>query len=238
VTIDRVMVVVPARNEAHCVAPAVAAIAASARRIAGAVVHLVVVDDASDDATAAVADAAMVQHRQPGVVVRTCAGTAALARRIGITEGAAITPHPERCLVLSTDADSEVPADWIERYIEHARRGELAVAGIVDLLDDADAAEFVDRWRSDYGATLGLAGHHPHVHAANLGVRLDAYLLVGGFDALERAEDIDLWRRLRSAGIEPLADSSIVVRTSGRRHGRVREGFAHALALAYPTGTT
>ena len=59
--------------------------------------------------------------------------------------------------------------------------------------------------------------------------------LPGGYSG---AEDIDLWRRLRSAAIEPLADSSIVVATSGRRHGRVREGFAHALALAYPTDTT
>jgi glycosyltransferase involved in cell wall biosynthesis len=232
---DKVAIVLPARNEAHCIASAIDAIACAARRSDKVSVHLVVVDDASDDATATVARAALAENRQSGVVVRTNAGTAARARRAGIEAVVRATPRPERCWLLSTDADSQVPVDWIERYLEHARLGEIAVAGVVDLIDDSDAVAFGDRWRADYGATLEVDGRHPHVHAANLGLRLDVYTLVGGFGAVERAEDIDLWRRLRSAGVEPLADSSIVVATSGRRQGRVEEGFAHALALAYPT---
>jgi hypothetical protein len=230
-----VAVVVPARDESHCVARSIAAIARAARRAVGVSGGVVGGDDARTATTRAVAEQALTANEVSGCVVRTLAGSASMARRAGVAEVVRTTPRPERCWVLSTDADSEVPIDWIERYLQHAERGAVAVAGVVDLIDDHDAAGFVDRWRSDYGATLGDDGRHPHVHAANLGVRLDAYVRVGGFGDLARAEDIDLWRRLRSIGVEPVADASIVVWTSGRRHGRVAQGFAHALALAYPT---
>lgn len=232
---DDVVVVVPAHNESHCIARAIDAIARASRQTVDVSVRVVVVDDDSSDMTSAVASRALDSSGLCGVVVRARAGSASMARRAGVAEAARTTQAAARCWVLSTDADSEVPADWIERYLEHARAGALAVAGVVDLIDDADAAGFVDRWRTDYGATLGADGRHPHVHAANLAVRLDAYLLVDGFGDVARAEDIDLWRRLRDVGVEPVADTSIVVATSGRREGRVERGFAHALALAYPT---
>ncbi|MEZ5258239.1 MAG: hypothetical protein R2705_15435 [Ilumatobacteraceae bacterium] len=161
----------------------------------------------------------------------------AAQRRLGESGSRAArrASRSERWWLLSTDADSMVPCDWIARYLAHARRGALAVAGVVDVVDDEETGSFVERWRADYGATLRPDGRHPHVHAANLGVRFDAYTAVDGFRPVPRAEDIDLWRRLRALGIEPVADASIVVATSGRRSGRVGEGFAHALALAYPT---
>jgi hypothetical protein len=123
------------------------------------------------------------------------------------------------------------------RHLAHADRGVLAVAGVVDLLDDDDdSADFTARWRRDYGQTIADDGRHPHAHATNLGVRLDVYRAVGGYRQTTGAEDTDLWRRLRLAGVQPLADASIVVATSGRRTGRVADGFAHALATQYPVG--
>ena len=196
-----------------------------------------VVDHGSTDGTRAEANRALAHLGQQGVHIRLVSATrggVGTARHIGIR---ALTDHwtdPEGSWVLSTDADSRVRPDWIARYLDHAAAGAIAVAGIVDLLDDAESGGFRGRWRSDYGSTIRSDGRHPHAHAANLGVRLDAYRSVGGFRDVGPADDRDLWRRLRRRGIEPVADASIVVDTSGRRAGRVPTGFAHALSTLYP----
>ena len=83
------------------------------------------------------------------------------------------------------------------------------------------------------GACSPQAADTPHVHCANLAVRLDALDGVGGFGHQRRAEDIDLWQRLRRAGFSVRADSTSVVTTSARLDGRVSGGFATALASAY-----
>jgi hypothetical protein len=143
---------------------------------------------------------------------------------------------PGTTWVLSTDADSVVPPDWVDRHLAHARRGAVAVAGVVDLVDDADGRGIRSPWWADYGSTLHPDRTHPHVHAANLGVRLDVYDDVSGFAIDEQVEDIGLWDRLRAAGHQPIADSSIVVWTSARVDGRVVVGgFAGALNALYRT---
>jgi hypothetical protein len=71
---------------------------------------------------------------------------------------------------------------------------------------------------------------HPHVHGANLGFSLAAYLQVGGFTHQECGEDVDLVSRLRRAGLAVLATGDDPVTTSGRRTSRVRGGFADYLS--------
>jgi len=72
-------------------------------------------------------------------------------------------------------------------------------------------------------------GTHPHVHGANLGVRADAYLAVGGWADLATAEDHDLWRRLGAAGAALVTTIEAPVTTSGRGDGRAPSGFAALL---------
>ena len=71
---------------------------------------------------------------------------------------------------------------------------------------------------------------HGHVHGANLGVRADAYLAVGGFAPLAVHEDVGLVARLRDAGHPWVATDRCRVRTSGRTESRVDGGFATFLA--------
>ena len=78
-------------------------------------------------------------------------------------------------------------------------------------------------------ATITTSGH-PHVHGANLGFSLAAYLQVGGFTHQERGEDVDLVSRFRRAGLVVLATADDPVATSGRRTSRVRGGFADYLS--------
>lgn len=236
--VDRVGIVLPARDEAGRVADAIAAIGDAARAVRpGIAVVVTVVDHGSTDGTGAIARRALADLREIGVTTRSLSATrggVGTARHIGIV---AMTEHwrrPERAWLLSTDADSRVRPDWIVRYVRHAEAGALAVAGIVDLFDDGESSDFRDRWRTDYGASVCPDGTHPHAHAANLGVRLDAYRSAGGFRDVGPADDRDLWRRLRAGGVVPVADSSIVVDTSGRRAGRVPSGFAAALSSLYP----
>lgn len=237
-SIDTVAVVVPARNEVDRIESALASVHHAVRHLPpdGPEVRVVIVDDASSDGTAACATRALERLAVDHTVASCVAGAASRARQVGVDLVMASVTRWDRCWLLSTDADTRVARDWILRHLAHAADGALAVAGIVDLIDDEDASDFLGRWRSDYGATLDGSGSHPHVHAANLGVRLDVLVRAGGFGELERAEDLDLWRRIRAIGIEPVADTGIVVETSGRRLGRVAAGFAHALASLYPAG--
>jgi hypothetical protein len=138
-----------------------------------------------------------------------CAATTALRRYNG---------SRRRCWLANTDADCEVPADWLLDQVALARRGFVAVAGIIDVDSFVEHELHVkDSFRRSY--RIQSDGWHPHVHGANMGIRADAYL---------RAHD--LWRRLESCGGRRLADATLQVLTSGRREGRAPLGFAAALA--------
>lgn len=223
------LVVVPARDEATRLGACLGVLHVSLVAWGGRF-HVVVVDDASGDGTGVVARDGLTAMGERGMIVQGVGSTAGRARAVGVEQA---REHwrldPARTWVLSTDADSVVPVDWVSRHLAHARGGTVAVAGVVDLRDDADARAVRSLWENDYLPTLRVDGSHPHVHAANLGVRLDAYLAVGGFRDVARAEDIDLWRRLRADGHVPVADGDVVVATSARLRGRVEAGFAGAL---------
>lgn len=225
-------VVIPARDEADGIGAAVESVVDACAAVRQRCT-IVVVDDASSDGTTSVARAALYSHDGPGYVLPVRAGRASRARSAGADLFGRTIEDPTRSWMLSTDADSVVPHDWVARFLTHAAHGAVAVAGVVELIDDEDGRRVGPAWRTDYGATISADGSHPHVHAANLGVRMDVYTEAGGFAGLERAEDIDLWRRIRAIGHAPVADAGLVVATSARLAGRVEVGFASALQRLY-----
>lgn len=225
-------IVIPARDEAEHIDEAVRAVGRACAKVRATCV-VVVVDDSSTDGTPEVARGALADIDAIGLLVTGRYGRASTARCAGVQRLRSAATDPADTWLLSTDADSVVPDTWIESYQAHHRRGAVAVAGIVDLIDDEAGRLIGERWRGEYGATIAHDLSHPHVHAANLAIRLDVYDEVGGFAELDRIEDIDLWRRVRSAGYSTVADSSIVVATSARMTGRVEVGFAKALHRLY-----
>ena len=167
---------------------------------------------------------------QRGEVLECTVRSPGSARRLGAAAALAHFPRldPARFWLANTDADSEVPADWLVQHLRLAEQGVTAIAGIVQLGEvPAHAQQLAARWRAGY--ELRADGSHPHVHGANIGVRADAYLDAGGWGDLALAEDHCLWRRLGQRGWRQAATVHSVVVTSARLYGRARGGFADTL---------
>lgn len=149
---------------------------------------------------------------------------------------------PPETWVLSTDADTTVPTGWVSSILRAASAYDaVGVVGVTSL----------DRWRGTesaaaayerllhaklYGVEGDLA-RHDHVYGANLAVRADAYLDVGGFPGAVHGEDQALVDALAAAGHRLLRTRDISVVTSGRLLGRAGNGLADRLrSLDEPAG--
>jgi cellulose synthase/poly-beta-1,6-N-acetylglucosamine synthase-like glycosyltransferase len=223
-------VVVPARDEeltiGRCIRSVIDAHAAYGRR---ARLWVVVVADSCTDRTVAVARGTIAAR---GEVIECTPRSPGTARRRGV---AAVMQHfrgvePARIWLANTDADTYVPSNWLKQHLEHADHGASAVAGIVRLDETAALNRRIGKLHRDT-YELRTDGTHTHVHGANLGVRADAYLDVGGWSHLAVAEDHCLWARLKRHGWKLRSPASSVVVTSARLQGRAVGGFADTLRL-------
>jgi glycosyltransferase involved in cell wall biosynthesis len=227
-TLWHVSVLIPARNEEELLPRCLASVRRAIEPLTGlATADVVVAADQCTDRTALIAEAELGNL---GAVIRVNVGAAGGAR--GLAAKAALDRlrlPPCRCWLANTDADSIVPAGWLVDQLRLAVSGVEAFAGTVNIDSfEQHGPEVPARFRASY--VIGADGSHSHVHGANLGVRADAYIDVGGWANLETAEDHDLWKRLRGMGKRTISTSHIEVVTSGRRHGRAPNGFADCLA--------
>jgi glycosyltransferase involved in cell wall biosynthesis len=223
-----VAVLIPARNEevllGHCLESAIRSIDALPPTVGASIV---LVSDCSTDRTAEIAFGLIGEK---GSVLHTRAGTVGTARALAASYAIARTAMPlSNVWLANTDADCVVPPSWLKDQIDFATAGIEAVAGIVAVDSFAEhGPEVLARFRASY--PIYPDGTHPHIHGANLGVRADRYIHVGGWADLKTAEDHDLWGRLRKTGASMLSSAHLRVVTSGRRIGRAPSGFAGALA--------
>ena len=237
----------PAHNERDLVARTIESVH---RAIDGASAKLaksclVIVADRCTDDTVDVAkrtiSATKPSHRtHQTMVAEAIARNVGSARSIGTSLGHTLLrgAAPRAIWVANTDADTSVPSSWISDQIRWADKGYAAVAGIVgiDSFDDYPAG-VERRFLETYTAKLpGEDVDHPHVHAANMGLRLDAYLATDGWACISRSEDRNLWTQLASRGYRTRAPSSLRVETSGRRRNRITDGFAASLAALAQSG--
>jgi len=231
-----VVVTVPARDEAATVGRAVVDLrrALHAARALGRVRHATVevVAHRCHDATATVAADALGPDGR--VTLDDASWSVGQVRDLGVRRGLdRLGSPPTDTWVLSTDADTRVGVRWVVDVLAHARRSHaVGVVGLAPL----------DRWR---GSPAGRAAYdrllasglragdtlhqHDHVYGANLAVRADAYLAVGGFPAVLHGEDQALVDRLAQAGHRLLRTCEITVRTSGRLVARAPGGLADRL---------
>lgn len=187
--------VVPARNAEATLGPCLAALVTAGV----AADAIVVVDDASQDATPHIAEEAGAQVITTGVPVRPAA-----ARNLGVKQVKAD-------IVLFVDADVVVHQDAVD--LVKAAFASPDIVAVFGSYDDAPPdVSVVSRYRN-------LLHHHVHQTAprdartfwTGLGaVRTRAFHDVGGFDAsFDFLEDVDLGLRLHAAGGRILLNPAI-----------------------------
>lgn len=227
--------VIPAHDEAETIGACIASIRRSLADAACVAASITVVADRCRDRTVAAARTALDAH---GTVISATVGNVGAARGLGtgrvledLRRRRSGLRH-ERTWLLATDADTLVPIEWVRAHLRLAEAGAAGVAGTVHVDTFADHHPSV---ADTFGRTYALHadGSHPHVHGANMGVRADAYLGVGGWPELDTAEDHALWSRLCDAGWPVISSIETRVTTSGRLIGRAPDGFAgHLRSLA------
>ncbi len=222
-------VVVPARDEAARIDRCLAAVTAAAgmlrrSREAPTDVRVVVVADACADRT--------VDRLAgwPGVgTVISSAGRVGSARAAGVRQLLRLIDveglSPRCCWIANTDADCVVSPDWLTVHAGAARRGRHLLLGTVRPDPDEIDPRLAGRWYRRHRLTDG----HPHVHGANLGVRADWYLAVGGLPAAAFDEDIALAEAVVAAGASVERTGAAPVRTSARLVGRAPHGLSSYL---------
>ncbi|WP_426625325.1 glycosyltransferase [Leifsonia sp. McL0607] len=223
-TVERVLIVVPARDEETTLRGCLESIA-TARAAIDVPSTVVVVLDACTERSEEIArgfDDVLVVDRDHRNVGRS--------RHDAVCSGlSTIEPHPSRVWIAFTDADSAVPPLWLHEHLAAAAGSDAYVGAVVPRLAELDAQRRRS-WLGSHppGATLG------HVHGASLGVRADAYGHVGGFLPLDVGEDVDLVARLRAVGFLITESERHPVITTGRLTGRAPAGYAaylHDLAM-------
>jgi Glycosyl transferase family 2 len=225
--IEAVGVVVPAHDEETLLPACLRALRRAARRLS-VPVHVLVAADSCTDRTVAVAragGAGVISIRARRVGAARAAGMRELLR---LTAG----PDPAAIWLATTDADTVVPPDWLQRQVAHADQGWDVVLGTVTVADWSEhpphvPAAFAARYESGDRP-------HPHVHGANIGIRASAYQAAGGFRPLRTAEDHALLAAAAKAGCSVLHAGDVTVETSGRRQARAPHGFSHLLRTLDP----
>jgi glycosyltransferase involved in cell wall biosynthesis len=213
----RFSVVVPAFNEAGFVGAALESLVA---QDFGGGFEVIVVDNNSSDATFEVASGFGVR------VVREVVPGVCAARQRGLLEARGE-------IVVSTDADTVHPRDWLSRIDVQfgSSAGVVAVAGPCRYADPSWWAAVYPRVLFGVvGAVFGLVGRVVYVSATNVAFVRAAF---SGYDLslTQGGDEFDLLRRLRCRG-RVVWDRENVVVTSPRR---LQRGLLYSLFVTLLT---
>ncbi len=154
--------------------------------------EVIVVDDGSKDATAAIA----ARYPFVRVVSQANAGLSA-ARNVGLA-------HADGEIVAYTDADVRVDEDWLTYLVQPMLRTDVVGSGGPNVVppDDPWIAQSVAR--APGGPTHVLLDDRiaEHVPGCNMAFRRDALRTIGGFNPvyLRAGDDVDICWRLQAKG--------------------------------------
>ena len=243
------VVAIPVCNEEERIGACLTALAAQAGVDVSALGVLLFLNNCTDRTTAIVASASL--PFQLRVIARTHPqASAGWARRVAMEEAAVwLRSGVSGCRVLmTTDADSRVPRDWVARNLAAIDAGASVVAGRI-ALDPDDAALLPSalhargRREGAYEALLTeiCARLDPEMgnpwpchwskSGATIAVSLEAYELAGGMPDQPTGEDRAFVDAIVSRDLVARHDPSIVVVTSGRLEGRATGGVADTIRL-------
>jgi glycosyltransferase involved in cell wall biosynthesis len=225
-----IAIVIPVRNGEHLIADCVAGVLAQAEPLGA---EVVVVDDASTDATAAIA-------RKSGATV-ICLDQPAgpyVARNAGWR-------GVESDLVVFTDMRCRPDAGWLAAMVAPFSDSAVAIVGgdVTTLSGPTTAMKWAAQQQS-----LRLALHYddayylPAVTTASMAVRRSALEAVDGFAKIRSGGDVDLCWRIQEqgiGGIAPAYDATMQMTPRGSSREVVRQwhrfAFGHLeLGIRHP----
>jgi glycosyltransferase involved in cell wall biosynthesis len=214
-----VTVVIPALNEEKLIAENLQSILVQDYKN----FELIVVDNNSTDNTLKIAKSFGAK-----VIIESSQGVG-FARQRGFMEA-------KGEIVATTDADTILPSNWLSRIVEEFKKDQNLVAfgGLYTLYSGAITARIAITylaypfWLIDKFFSGGWS-----LPGANLAIRMDAFLKVGGFKTeLKLGEDANISQRLKEIGKVKL-DPDFLVQTSGRRF---KNGLICGWAAYLPNG--
>jgi glycosyltransferase involved in cell wall biosynthesis len=223
--IDAVGIVLPVHNEQALLPGALDALSKATAQLPPRTQcrTAVVLDDCTDD-SAVIAR----QWAQDGwiEVVQCRFKNVGAARRAGCTAllHAWDGLHPSSIWLSTTDADSQVPLEWLEAQLVAHAAGADMWTGRVEVSDwSFHRPSTIARWTIEYEREVAP------VHGASMGLTARSYLEAGGFQSFASGEDRELYRSALASGARAHHDPDVRVLTSARRNARAPLGFAHAL---------
>jgi glycosyltransferase involved in cell wall biosynthesis len=240
-----VVVAIPVRNEAERIAPCLRALAVQQYASRPGVVLLL--NNCTDDTKAVVRGLAAelpITLHPIAVDLPPDEAHAGMARTLALQHAAALA-GPDGVL-LTTDADSVAPPDWLQRNLACIAEGADAVTGravidpvearlIPQAMHDADARECA------YAALLDQIAsvldpdpadpwpRHTEESGASIAVTVPAWSRVGGMHPVPLGEDRAFVTALRRNDVRIRHEPLIWVTVSGRIEGRAAGGMADTM---------
>ena len=242
------VVAVPVRNEEERIAACLRAIDAHIGLAPGSLGVVLFLNNCTDRTAAIVTELVPALSVPVRVLVEDFSGAhAGWARRRAMDAAAAWLGEAGRPgVILSTDADSRVPPNWVARNRAAIQAGADAVAGRVEL-DATEAAllppslpargrleDIYDALITEAEARIDPDPHDPwpcHRTAigATLAVTRAAYLAVGGMPEIPLGEDGAFIARLLEHGLRVRHATDVCVTISARLAGRAPGGVADTI---------
>ena len=236
------VVAIPVRDEAKRIGNCLAALS----RQSVPAGHVVLLLNNCTDGTADVVESLPKAAHQLHMIERQLEGSSAcagVARGLAMDYAASLVKHG---IILTTDADGEVPPDWIELNLQAVEEGADAVCGraVIDPIEallipqhlhDDDAREAAYGQLLDQIRSVILPDpadpwpRHQEDSGASLAITASMFRRIGGLPHLPSGEDRALIESLRMIDARVRHDPQISVVVSGRIEGRAGGGMADTI---------
>lgn len=207
------------------------------------------INNTSDDSLAVIEEARNRHHDRLDLHVTQAnfpveLAHAGSARRLAMDAGLALLGDAQDAVLVSTDADTRPPRDWLLANMAAIAKGADIVGGRIDI----DPAELLPEparrlraaWDSYWAAVRAIedaidpqpwdqAPRHGDHTGASLAIRADVYRACGGVPLLPTGEDRALVNAALAMGARLVHPASVHTFVSSRVTGRAQDGMAAAM---------
>lgn len=244
-------VCVPARNEAARLPVLLAALAA--QDWPDPIMVAIGVNNTTDDSLSVIADAQ--RHHGDHLDIKTVVADfapelahAGSARKLAMDAGLARVAMAANGMLVSTDADSRPPPDWLRNMAVAFNRGADLVGGRIAIDEQEPLPQPVHAlrvaWDAYWTAVRAIedeidplpwdpAPRHGDHTGASLAIRADIYRMCGGVPLLASGEDGALVRAAVAMGARLAHPADVHIAVSPRLDGRAEGGMAIAMRQLY-----